>query len=95
MRKNGANLKKYTAYYAFFKEIDTEEKAYWLGFIAADGFITTRDNTVGITLGRKDKNHLFKFTKSISATNPVNDYVADTAYGKKQSHLASRYLLLK
>lgn len=53
----------------FFEIIDTEEKAYWLGFIAADGYITSRKNTVGITLDQKDSNHLLKFLKSIESNS--------------------------
>ena len=42
-----------------FKEIDTEEKAYWLGFLYADGYI--RENSVELSL--KDKEHVEKFKK--------------------------------
>ena len=45
-RKNGDNLKKYTANYNFFEKIDTEEKAYWLGFIAADGHVSRGDQVI-------------------------------------------------
>lgn len=49
-----------------FEKIDTEEKAYWLGFIFADGFIAREDcskkhkYTFEITLSEKDKSHLEK-----------------------------------
>ena len=48
--------------YDIFEDIDTPEKAYWLGFIAADGCISIRKNnaTIKIALARKDKGHLEK-----------------------------------
>jgi hypothetical protein len=44
-----------------FDEIDNEEKAYWLGFIVADGYLNSDRNMLRIKLGNKDKNHLEKF----------------------------------
>lgn len=89
-RKNGQNWKKYTAKYDFFETIDTEEKAYWLGFIAADGYVTNR-NQVGITLNTKDKSHLEKFKKAISSTHKIFDYVYDTTFKKDTEY--SRILI--
>lgn len=44
-----------------FDSIDTEEKAYWLGFMFADGFVLSNDNTIGLDLAEKDFTHLEKF----------------------------------
>lgn len=44
-----------------FDNIDTEEKAYWLGMIFADGYISSRDNTFELSLKESDYNHLNKF----------------------------------
>lgn len=41
----------------FFDKIDTIEKAYWLGFLYADGYVT-HDNRWGVELGYEDYNHL-------------------------------------
>ena len=43
-----------------FNVIDTEEKAYWLGFWFADGYVSSNRNTVGIDLKPSDLNHLNK-----------------------------------
>lgn len=64
---------------SFFEIIDTEEKAYWLGFIFADGHITNNENRYGqdqfgISCAKTDKEILYKFLKSIQATNPVLEY---------------------
>lgn len=49
-----------------FDEIDTEEKAYWLGFLYADGFICAKSNHVGLTLALADIEHLKKYNKFLN-----------------------------
>lgn len=59
----------------FFENIDTEEKAYWLGFIYADGCVSVNKDTnsgeVCIKLYKGDYNHLKKFNKSLRGNIPV------------------------
>ena len=52
-----------------FKVIDTEEKAYWLGFLYADGCVF--DNDVSITLHIRDKEHVEKFKSFMQYEAPV------------------------
>lgn len=72
-------LKKYPYMcdYHYFDEIDTEEKAYWLGFLTADGWINKNDkNNAGVTgieLQYGDINHLKKFNKSIGGNYQITD----------------------
>ena len=56
----------------FFDIIDTEEKAYWLGFLYADGFITSKDNKIGLSLSIKDIDHLAKYNKSLNYSKGMN-----------------------
>jgi len=46
-----------------FNIIDTEEKAYWLGFLAADGSVSKKQ--LSLQLGEKDLEHLLKFKEFI------------------------------
>lgn len=48
----------------YFDEINTKEKAYWLGFMYADGYIS-KNNTIGCGLKNDDKEHLITFLKVI------------------------------
>ncbi len=81
--ENGIELKahnhKYHANYDIFSKIDTAEKAYWLGFIAADGYVTTpratAGRTIGINISRKDKEILNKFIKFLDSNIPIVDHV--------------------
>ena len=50
----------------FFKKIDTKEKAYFLGLIAADGSVIESMNTVAIELKACDKYILEKFIEIAS-----------------------------
>ena len=45
---------------------------YWLGFIAADGCIYSRDKVLSIGLRKSDKDHLQKFLKSIESTSKLS-----------------------
>ncbi len=53
----------------FFDRIDTPEKAYWFGFIAADGNIY--NGKLQIRLHTKDKNHLEKFCDRIEYNGTI------------------------
>lgn len=57
----------------YFDTIDNENKAYWLGFIYADGWVSSngRSYEVGIELGAKDIIHLEKFKKCINSRSNI------------------------
>ena len=54
-----------------FDKIDTEEKAYWLGFMYADGCIYTNEYRLELSLQGKDIEHLYKFSKFLCATKNI------------------------
>jgi hypothetical protein len=56
-----------------FESIDSYEKAYWLGFILADGSIVEK-NRLQIALQLSDKNHLEKFSKFLSSDCTVREF---------------------
>lgn len=89
-RSNKENSRVYNLDHDFFESIDSEEKAYWLGFIYADGYVTGT-NKVGITLSSEDENHLLKFKEAIKATYPVNTY--EIKHGYKPGNYCSRILV--
>lgn len=51
----------------YFNKIDTPEKAYWLGFLYADGCVHSHNYEVSINI--TDKEHVEKFKKAIGAIN--------------------------
>ena len=79
LRDNTINSRKYSHNEDYFETIDTETKAYWLGFIYADGFIESKravgNQKLGITINSIDEEHLYKFKESINATNPIKNYI--------------------
>lgn len=54
-----------------FDVIDTPEKAYWLGFIIADGYLNVNRRMLRIKLGDKDKAHLEKFIAFLGGDNTM------------------------
>lgn len=64
----------------FFQNIDTEEKAYWLGFLYADGCINQQYRNgklksmhLEIGLSQKDKAHLVKFKECLHSNVPIKN----------------------
>lgn len=92
LRRNGYKAKsqselqrKYNIDETFFDVINTEEKAYFLGFLYADGYNNTDRNSVALSLKEDDKeileilNNLLQPNKplqyvEIKTTNSTNQY---------------------
>lgn len=68
----------------YFETIDTEHKAYWIGFLLADGCIIKnnhKSDTIKFELNIKDKYIIDEFAKDIETDLIVKDY----KYGKKHN----------
>lgn len=71
LKENGLSLvnanKKNNYHESIFEKIDSADKAYWIGFITADGYIHEKRGYLRIKLQNLDRNHLFKFANFIGA----------------------------
>lgn len=70
----------------YFDRIDMPEKAYWLGFIGADGCIITspahpEGMRLAVQLGIRDKGHLLKLKEALGAHTSVTT-ATHSAFGK-------------
>jgi hypothetical protein len=85
MRTHSEALRRYAVDESFFDCIDTEDKAYWLGFLSADGL--TGNDLVRINLHVRDTDHLHKFTDSLQSEHPVTfrDNVSSNGVVTKQA----------
>jgi len=60
---------KYKVNEQIFDEIDSQDKAYWLGFLSSDGHIG--ENSIIIEISNKDVDHLYKFQKFMMSEHPI------------------------
>lgn len=67
-------MRKYNFNEHYFDVIDCQEKAYWLGFFAADGYNHASKGCIEFRLHKQDKEILEKFKFCIGANNPIGLY---------------------
>ena len=58
-----------TTFNNLFNKIDTEETAYWLGFLYADGYLESSAYRIG--LGSIDEEHIQKFKTFVGSENKI------------------------
>lgn len=82
LRSNKVNSRRYVCNMDFFETIDSEDKAYWLGFIYADGYVASVGSSkrVGIALASKDTKHLEKFKEVLETDYPIHQYQSSGGY---------------
>ncbi|MEG1494717.1 MAG: hypothetical protein RR406_00235 [Bacilli bacterium] len=54
-----------------FEKIDTEEKAYWLGFMYADGCVNRTSNRIELSLKEEDYSHIVKFKNFLESEHII------------------------
>lgn len=81
------NNQQYSYNLDFFSNIDSEEKAYWLGFLYADGYVQSKGkiHTLQIALKDTDISHLHKLKTVLCPDNIISE---KTIIGKKKEYKA-------
>lgn len=69
--KPNKDRKKYLINENVFDVIDTPEKAYLIGFIAADGSVSSNHYSLKITINKKDEEILHLFKKVLNSNAPI------------------------
>ena len=90
----------------FFDVIDTEEKAYWLGYLAADGTIRvrtngidkngrvkTRGNSINLKLSVNDEKHLMRFRDLVSPNTVLRYHVSEVTTRKGNLSISHNVIL--
>jgi hypothetical protein len=70
----------YTLNQSFFRCIDTPEKAYILGFIAADGSIHKSGRSLSIAIAESDIDHLHAIRNAIGCNNEIHTKKRSSGY---------------
>jgi len=92
-RRPAVNVRHRAADDTFFDVIDSEAKAYWLGFISADGSIKSKPSSVvTLTLAAKDAAHVHAFARALQSTYKISDAVYD-GFGQCRTSIVSERLV--
>lgn len=84
IKTNKQYRKQFSVNKNYFETIDSEEKAYWLGFIYADGYIS--ENILGIAISTVDLIHLVRFKECIQYTGNINSYITNNGYSNNTQY---------
>lgn len=73
---------KYSANYDIFEKIDSNEKAYWLGFLAADGcnYQRKQNASIIINIHQKDIEQLKKFKNFCQTEAEIVSYITSVGF---------------
>lgn len=105
LQNNEVYIRKSTSRYRFnkniFDVIDSEEKAYWLGFIWCDGYNakrcrngTTNNYEFKLELAKIDINHLVKFKHFLNSNHDIKTYKYKTSFCKNDEFTETARILL-
>lgn len=86
LKENNIELRKRThkikCNYDIFEKIDSPEKAYWLGFLAADGcnYRRKQNAIISLNISAKDKEHLLKFKEFCQLDQEITEFVTSVGF---------------
>lgn len=72
----------------FFDVLDNE-KAYYLGFLAADGCVRPQRNEIKISLSSIDRDWLEKFRQKLGSEREIEDYITNKGFAVSELKFSS------
>lgn len=102
-------MKNYKANFNYFDVIDTPNKAYWLGFLFADGYIARRERITSanskrieynlkISVKDSDDEILAKLIKDLESNYPIHYYNIKSSFGDTREarlFITNKYMVEK
>lgn len=79
-------------HHSIFETIDTEEKAYWLGLLYADGYIPNNRAGLSLSLKEEDLYHVERFKRFLNAPNKIQKKVKDKKYVSYSLNIRSQIM---
>jgi hypothetical protein len=80
IKKWGLDYSKKKKLNEHFFSSNTKAANYWAGFLAADGWIESDRNRVGLALQAQDIDHLEKFKLAVGSSHDICPFMDSTAY---------------
>lgn len=80
----------YSVDHNYFSNIDSMEKAYYLGFFAADGTVNKKNNSLKISLSYVDFDHLEKIRVALGIESTVKHYITNNGFDIAELRWSSR-----
>lgn len=85
------NFLNYTLNEDVFSKIDTPDKAYWLGVMYSDGYISKTNkytNYFGLTIAKKDREWLEKMKSFLNYSGEIKEYLTtESSYVKNSPYV--------
>ena len=73
--------RKYSLNEQYFEEINSPNKAYFLGFLFADGYNDEKRNSIEVSCSEKDEELILKLNKEIESNKPIQYFkIKDKKY---------------
>ena len=93
IRSNSESKIQYEIIQNFFDKIDTSEKAYFLGFLFADGHNNTNTNSISLQLKASDKEILTKLSNLIYIDKrPIKTYKDKNSYKRSRLLISNKHI---
>lgn len=70
----------------YFEVIDNEHKAYWLGFLTADGHVSSYKNDIELALKEEDYDHIVKFKNDIKSNHKITQKIIELENKKHKAY---------
>jgi len=71
-RRERSGNKKYSLDINYFQSINSHEKAYWYGFLWADGCVQ-KNKVISLCINKRDKETLLNFRRAIGSNHPLKE----------------------
>lgn len=85
--------RKYQTNEKYFDIINTEEKAYWFGFLLADGYISAKKTSWSVQLRLIDLDAIQKLKLALESSVPIKTIYSDKRKTCYELSIASKYMV--